>query len=370
MRLKNLFLLILLTHTFILNAQQRKEIRIPDIPGYVTLKCDFHIHTVFSDGSVWPTVRVEEAWLEGLDAISITDHIEYLPHSADIIADHNRSYEIALPLAESKNIILIQGTEITRDMPPGHLNALFIKNANLLDRENVNDALREAKSQGAFIIWNHPGWKNQQPDTTLWWEEHTILRQNNLLHGIEVVNETSYYPEALIWANTKNLTIFGNSDIHSPINMQYDLIRSHRPMTLVFAKERTKSSIKEALIGHRTVIYFDNKLIGKARYLELLFFESISINNLPMNLKNQDSKSVLITNNSDIDYDLELAQPSIGFECPEKIKLKAHHSSLIELTGNSDEVNNMKNLRMVYSVTNMITEPEMALNVTFEITNR
>ena len=40
----------------------RKAVRIPDIPGYKTLKCDFHIHTVFSDGSVWPDIRSEEAW--------------------------------------------------------------------------------------------------------------------------------------------------------------------------------------------------------------------------------------------------------------------------------------------------------------------
>ena len=55
--------------------QARTAVNIPDVPGYVTLKCDFHIHTVFSDGYVWPTVRADEAWREGLDAIAITDHI-------------------------------------------------------------------------------------------------------------------------------------------------------------------------------------------------------------------------------------------------------------------------------------------------------
>ncbi|HBG87129.1 MAG TPA: hypothetical protein DEG09_08890 [Marinilabiliaceae bacterium] len=47
----------------------RKEIRIPNVLGYQTLKCDFHMHTIFSDGDVWPAVRVQEAWEEGLDAI-------------------------------------------------------------------------------------------------------------------------------------------------------------------------------------------------------------------------------------------------------------------------------------------------------------
>ena len=52
------------------------DITFPDIPGYKTLKGDFHQHTVFSDGVVWPHIRVDEAIAEGLDVISITDHVE------------------------------------------------------------------------------------------------------------------------------------------------------------------------------------------------------------------------------------------------------------------------------------------------------
>ena len=45
-------------------SQYRTEISIPGFDGYQTLKCDFHIHTVFSDGLVWPSIRVQEAWTE------------------------------------------------------------------------------------------------------------------------------------------------------------------------------------------------------------------------------------------------------------------------------------------------------------------
>ena len=58
----------------------RMELRLPAIEGYETLTGDFHIHTVFSDGKVWPDVRVNEAWRDGLDVIAITDHLEYRPH--------------------------------------------------------------------------------------------------------------------------------------------------------------------------------------------------------------------------------------------------------------------------------------------------
>src|SRR5215469_8054916 len=90
-------------------AQGKGKIDIPDLKGYVTLKCDFHIHTVFSDGSVWPTIRIDEAYRDGLDAISITDHLEYRPKKDDIVATHNRSYEIARSAAQTGGIMLIKG---------------------------------------------------------------------------------------------------------------------------------------------------------------------------------------------------------------------------------------------------------------------
>lgn len=160
---------------------QRREIKIPNIMGYQTLKCDFHIHTIFSDGIVWPTFRVDEAWEEGLDAIAITDHIEGHPSRAHVGGDHNASYEVALPHAKEKGIILIHGAEITRSMPPGHLNAIFLNDVNPLDTPDPMDAIQAAKDQGAFIMWNHPGWKAQQPDTCLWMKMHQELFEKGLI---------------------------------------------------------------------------------------------------------------------------------------------------------------------------------------------
>ena len=50
---------------------QRQLNGLPDIPGYRTLKGDFHVHTDFSDGVVWPTFRIDEALREGIDVIAI-----------------------------------------------------------------------------------------------------------------------------------------------------------------------------------------------------------------------------------------------------------------------------------------------------------
>ncbi len=346
-------------------AQSRKVINIPDISGYKTLKCDFHMHTVFSDGTVWPTVRVEEAWNEGLDAIAITDHIEYRPHSIDVVSDHNRSFEIASPLAKQLNIILIRAAEITRSMPPGHLNALFIKNANLLERTDVNDAIREARDQGGFLIWNHPGWKAQQPDSTMWFDEHSALLANKMLHGIEIYNSNEFYPEALQWALDKKLTMLGCSDVHGPMNLE----EGHRPMTLVFARSRTEGGIREALFNQRTAVYYGNTLVGRSAFLEPLFFGSLEYDKAPLRLANGTNKAVYIKNNSDVDYELELVQPGVGFEAPETLKLKAHQITPLNLSGNSEEIAGVRLINIYYAVRNLVTGPEKNLVVTLTFTN-
>ena len=229
-------------------AQRRNEIQVPNLNGYTTLKCDFHMHSVFSDGLVWPTVRVDEAYREGLDAISLTEHIEYRPHKKDIIADHNRSYELSQKQAKKLGILLIRGSEITRSMPPGHFNAIFLNDSNPLEQKAYKDAFNEAKKQGAFIFWNHPGWARQQPDSTLWWPEHTQLYNDGCMHGIEVANGGLFMPEAIQWCLDKNLTMIGTSDIHQPIQTDYDFSKGeHRTMTFVFAKERSPEGIREDL---------------------------------------------------------------------------------------------------------------------------
>ena len=47
------------------NGNNNRAIEFPDLAGYKTLVCDLHMHTVFSDGSVWPNIRVMEAQKDG-----------------------------------------------------------------------------------------------------------------------------------------------------------------------------------------------------------------------------------------------------------------------------------------------------------------
>jgi len=280
------------------SVDSRKEMKLPDIEGYKTLKCDFHMHTIFSDGMVWPEYRVEEAWREGLDAISITDHIENQPSKKYVSGDHNSSYELALPTAIEKDILLIKGGEITRSMPPGHLNALFVEDVNKLDVPKVTDALEEAKKQGAFILWNHPGWEAQQPDTCLWMPMHQELFEKGLIHGIEVFNEFEYYPVVLDWCINRKLAVIGNSDIHGIVADVYDLNKQYRPVTLVFAKERSIPAIKEALFAGRTIALFNNILAGKEELLLQFFRASVSVRHTGR------GNLYEVSNNSIINYEI------------------------------------------------------------------
>ena len=115
------------------NNEYTNKIIFPDIEDGVTVISDLHTHSVFSDGHVWPNIRVEEALRNGLDLIAITEHLEYQPHIDDIPhPDRNKSFYEAKNAAKNKEIIVINGSEITREFPPGHINAIFINDANKL----------------------------------------------------------------------------------------------------------------------------------------------------------------------------------------------------------------------------------------------
>jgi hypothetical protein len=257
-----------------------RKLKFPDIPGYKTLKCDFHQHTVFSDGSVWPDIRVQEALLDGLDAISLTEHLEYQPHKADIPhPDRNRSFDIAIKEAGTHDLVIVKGSEITRKMPPGHNNAIFLSDPNKLLVDDSIQVFREAKKQGAFTFWNHPNWTPQRKDgmATLT-DVHRLLIREKLLDGIEVVNDQTYSDEALQIALDNNLTIMGTSDIHKLIDWDFKVADGgHRPLTLVFAKEKNAESIKDALMNRRTVAVFRNLLIGRNEFLIPLIEGSIKV---------------------------------------------------------------------------------------------
>lgn len=369
--MKKTFLLIAaVCLTLPLIAQGRGKIAIPNLNGYVTMKCDFHIHTSFSDGTVWPTVRVDEAYREGLDAIAITDHLEYRPYLQEVEKltgfpvkelSHNLSYELAQAQAKNRGIILVRGSEITRSMPPGHSNAIFITNADELATTEYMDSFRAAKTQNAFIFWNHPGWLAQQPDTTLWFNEHTQLLQQGMMQGIEVVNG-SYFIEAHRWCLEKKLTMVGNSDVHGPFAPFAP--GKHRTMTLVFAREATPEAIHEALKERRTAVYHEDFVIGEEVYLKELFKNALDITVT----KNDNTATITLKNKSDflfrlknVNHDSRLVYMRNYELFPFTIAPQGSQTITVRLN------NSVKEGDINFCVENFLVEPDKGLIYTVKI---
>ena len=340
-------------------------IEFPDIPGYQTLKCDLHLHTVFSDGSVWPNIRVQEALRDGLDAIAITDHLEYQPHKDDIPhPDRNRSYEIAVESVGDRDLIILNGSEVTRDMPPGHSNAIFLKDANKLLIDDSVAVFREVKRQGGFTFWNHPNWTSQKPDgVAALTDLHRQLIREGLLHGIEVVNNVTYSDEALQIALDYDLTIIGTSDIHGLIDWQYNVpYGGHRPITLVFATERSAAGIQEALQAGRTTVWFNNTLIGKEEFLVPLIQASLTVKEAAYG-ENTLVLSVLIENTSDVAYLLDNQTEYTFHASSDVLTIAPHQTTRLDVK----TIDRKTSLTLVFEVLNAVTAPGMHPEIALEI---
>lgn len=293
--------------------ESRTPMYLPEVEGYVLLKADLHMHTIFSDGTIWPTTRVEEAFRDGLDVIAITDHLEfhYINEKKVNSADLNTEYNLAKNLADELGIMLIPGAEVTREVPAGHFNILFLEDANKLagfinpqnrrDTNTLAATLKAAQDLGCFITWNHPSYKNPK-GIAEWGYIHEKIYRAGLMNGIEIVNTNMYIPLVQKWAMEKNLTMLSNSDSHSSLRYRQGM---HRPTTIIFAKERTQASVKEALFAGRTVGYSCNYLYGKAEFTAPIFRNSIKSR---VARANEKSMLIELRNTSGIPFELEFLE--------------------------------------------------------------
>lgn len=283
-------------HTDIVGSEVRKELIIPQVNGYQVLKGDFHLHTDFSDGCVWPDYRVREAWYNGLDVIAITDHLEVLSHDEELDMkkfDYNASSRIAAEEAKYYDLLVVPGIEITRSKPFGHMNALFVKDSNKADVKDEMDALNAMVEQGAYIIWNHPGWPD---DKCTMYPIHEELIAKGVIKGVEIFNDVESYPIAYDWVKEYGLHPFANSDAHGPVDSYY---KGLRPMTLLFVNDRSLEGVKEALFAGRTIAFFAGNLMGAEEYVTAMAQECLESRMLN---KMGDAAEYIVTNKSDIPF--------------------------------------------------------------------
>ena len=305
----------------------RTEIVLPQVNGYNIYKADLHTHSAFSDGSVLPEYRVKEAWVDGLDVMAVTEHIEYRRQESkmleylqdyakkgeeidnwDIInkpadkkgirVDLNYAVTLSQKAAEQYGLLIIPGTEITRNPQQiGHYNALFTTDNNAIYDADPLQSFRNAKAQGALIQHNHPGWQRKSIDMP---EFEVKAYAEGLIDGIEIMNGSDFYPGAIDRAKELGLFMSANTDIHGTTAMDYANVEVGRNMTLIFAKEKTLEAMREALEARRTLAYAFGNVAGDEQLLKDFFLACVKFEPVMKDYKNR--QIFTITNTSSIPF--------------------------------------------------------------------
>lgn len=319
-----------IVHTNISTTAQRTEIILPEVNGYTLYKADLHIHSFYSDGHCSPRYRVREAWLDGLDIVAITDHIEYrgneqyfLEHlkgytdgkvikarnrvviekpatEEGILVDLNLSVREAKKEAKKYDMLIIPAAEITREpVKIGHYNVLFSTDNNKIYDPDPMQALRNARAQGALIMHNHPGWKRKSVEKT---EFEVKAYNEGLIDGIEVVNGSQFYPKIIDRAIEEKLFMASTTDIHPTTAEFYRLKGDLRNMTFILAKDKSLKSIREALEQNRTIGYSGGQIIGEEELLKAFFIAGVKARLLDTDKKGK--RSILVTNTTSLTFRL------------------------------------------------------------------
>jgi len=395
----------------------------PDVDGLKVLSVDLHTHSVFSDGHVWPGIRAEEAARDEIDGVAITEHLEWQPHIADIPhPDRNRAFEEAKRYAKNLDVLVIAGVEITRLGDPGHINAVFIKDANALvqasgisgyipdhlfatqaeaqavakaqsaafaaahkvtagegerwapfeSREtymtlvnfgvaverDASVVLNAAADQGAFTFWNHPSFakSNAKPS-----KFHSAAIKAGVLHGVEIANGDNYYPNAHRLALKHNLALIGTSDVHQLIAWDYDREKDqHRPVTLVLAPERNSQAIKNALFNKRTLVWWNNTLIGRKAELQPLLEASITLARVEPSFEGR--SSVFLQNHTSADWLVANVgnQPTTRSAAP--ITLPAKSTTRVDIR--TDNVSGVLELKVLNAL--LAPDKPAQINIAFD----
>ena len=321
-------------------TRQRREIILPEVNGYTVFKADLHTHSIFSDGSVTPEFRVQEAWHDGLDVMAVTEHLEYRPYEQKMVnflndllpegtkatntniigtgktdkdgikSDLNYPVRLAEAAAKGYGLTIIPGIEITRTPETiGHFNALFTKDNNIIHDTDPLQAFRNAHAQGALVMSNHPGWRRTNIEMT---QTEKTAYAEKLIDGVEVMNTGEFYPGVIDQAIEQKVFMASNTDVHGSTVEDYQFTGEglFRNMTFILAKDNSLESLKEALKACRTLAYSFGTIAGEESLLKAFFKASIATKVVYTNPSNG-NRTVRLTNTSSIPYTFRIGGGNI-----------------------------------------------------------
>ena len=250
--------------------------------------------------------------------------------------------------------MVIAGTEITKKMPPGHANAIFVKDVNKIMNDDYMKSYEAARKQGAFTFWNHPHWIGQRKDASVKvFDEVEELINKRLLHGIEVTNERTYSDQAIQAALDHDLTMIGTSDVHDLVDWDYKIPEGgHRPVTLVFSKRKNLKDLKRSLFQGRTVVWYNNILIGKNEWMTPLINASLTIDSVGF-YKNYELGIVKIRNHSDARFILKNKSIYDFYQHSDLIEIQPHSVKQLAVVSGK----NISSFDLEFEVLNAVIAP-------------
>jgi hypothetical protein len=188
------------------------------------------------------------------------------------------------------------------------------------------------------------------------------------MHGMEIVNGNSYYPLAHQWCLDKGITIFGNSDVHNPTGIDYfSGGEESRSLTLVFAREKTNESIREAMDEGRTAVWRGDELYGPPTYLRAIFDQSVRVISQPVTLNGKSPRLIQVLNESDIVFKLTMGEKLEGFSYAPEIVLYPGRIAILRLSNLLQGKEGKTDISLPFSVTNLFTGPDEHLSVTLDM---
>jgi len=290
-----------------------RKITIPNVGRLRVLKGDFHMHTIYSDGHVMPRTRVAEAIDNGLDIISVTDHIGGLNRTSLVFGkmgddfDYDKSHELATEADTRNRLVVVRGAELSG--PVFHFNALFLTNVNQIATviDCMDGMIGASVEQGAFVMWNHPNWTDRDPDNPpfglktgepmRFLDEVDEWYKKGWIHGIEVLSGATYFPIAHDWCVERDLAVIANTDIHNSDLQTYGRQNPMRPMTLVLARRKDLESVREAFFAKRTIGWAAGNIYGRQPWVGRLYTACVE--------SEETENGIMLNNLSDIACTIE-----------------------------------------------------------------
>ena len=193
------------------------------------VKVDFHVHTIYSDGSITLEYLINKAKLYNFQVVSKADH------------NTTRGNERLKILAEKNNLIFIPSVEISTKQ--GHLVGINIDNWNKgLGGKNMQEQIDLVLELGGIPVIAHPYWRGGLGSKIFNLKNalgYELFNHSSPIGTLKLLKEQVKHPEKY-----KKFPQYAGSDAHggAAFGKYYNEI---------YVNDLTKSEILESLFKRR-----------------------------------------------------------------------------------------------------------------------